>query len=36
LVENAEERFGSYRRLATSSQFRYVHPFEREKQQVAR
>jgi CofH subfamily radical SAM domain protein len=35
LVENAEERFGSYRRLATSSQFRYVHPFEREKQQVA-
>jgi len=35
LVENAEERFGSYRRLATSSQFRYVHPFEREKQPVS-
>jgi 7,8-didemethyl-8-hydroxy-5-deazariboflavin synthase CofH subunit len=35
LIENADERFGSYRRLATSSQFRYVHPFEREKPQVS-
>ena len=34
LVKNADERFGSYRRLAASEQFRYVHPFEREKQQV--
>jgi 7,8-didemethyl-8-hydroxy-5-deazariboflavin synthase CofH subunit len=32
LIENADERFGSYRKLASSSQFRYVHPFEREKQ----
>jgi 7,8-didemethyl-8-hydroxy-5-deazariboflavin synthase CofH subunit len=32
LIENADERFGSYRKLAASSQFRYVHPFEREKQ----
>ncbi len=32
LVENPDERFGSYRKLASSSQFRYVHPFEREKQ----
>jgi FO synthase subunit 2 len=35
LVENADERFGSYRKLAASSQFRYVHPFEREKQQAS-
>jgi len=35
LVENADERFGSYRRLTASSQFRYVHPFEREKQQAS-
>ena len=34
LVKNADERFGSYRRLAASEQFRYVHPFEREKQQA--
>src|SRR5918996_1921460 len=33
LVENADERFGSYRKLAGSSQFRYIHPFERDKQQ---
>lgn len=31
LVENAEERFGSYRQLTASSQFRYIHPFERDK-----
>lgn len=35
LVENPDERFGSYRKLATSSQFRYIHPFEREKQQAS-
>jgi len=35
LIENADERFGSYRKLASSSQFRYVHPFEREKQQAS-
>ncbi len=34
LVKNADERFGSYRKLAASEQFRYVHPFEREKQQA--
>lgn len=34
LVKNADERFGSYRKLAASEQFRYVHPFERGKQQV--
>jgi len=34
LVKNADERFGSYRKLAASEQFRYVHPFEREKQQT--
>ena len=31
LVENPDEQFGSYRRLTASDQFRYVHPFEREK-----
>ncbi|MCS6925572.1 MAG: 5-amino-6-(D-ribitylamino)uracil--L-tyrosine 4-hydroxyphenyl transferase CofH [Candidatus Binatia bacterium] len=31
LVENAEERFGSYHQLTASSQFRYIHPFERDK-----
>jgi len=35
LIENPDERFGSYKRLAASDQFRYVHPFEREKQQVS-
>jgi 5-amino-6-(D-ribitylamino)uracil---L-tyrosine 4-hydroxyphenyl transferase len=35
LIENPDERFGSYRKLAASSQFRYVHPFEREKQQAS-
>ena len=35
LIDNADERFGSYRKLASSSQFRYVHPFEREKQQTS-
>jgi FO synthase subunit 2 len=34
LVKNADERFGSYRKLAASEQFRYVHPFERDKQQA--
>ena len=32
MIENPDEQFGSYRRLAASEQFRYVHPFEREKQ----
>ena len=32
LVENPDEQFGSYRRLTASDQFRYVHPFERQKQ----
>lgn len=35
LIENPDERFGSYRKLATSDQFRYIHPFEREKPQVS-
>jgi len=35
LIENPDERFGSYRKLAASSQFRYVHPFEREKLQAS-
>jgi len=35
LVENPDERFGSYKRLAASDQFRYVHPFDREKQQMS-
>jgi len=35
LIENAEERFGSYRKLTASSQFRYIHPFERSKQQTS-
>lgn len=35
LVDNADERFGSYRTLTASSQFRYIHPFERDKQQVS-
>lgn len=35
LIENPDERFGSYKRLAASDQFRYVHPFEREKQRVS-
>lgn len=34
LVKNADERFGSYRKLAASEQFRYIHPFERDKQQA--
>ena len=33
LIENPDEKFGSYRKLTASPQFRYVHPFEREKQQ---
>ncbi|MEW6297812.1 MAG: 5-amino-6-(D-ribitylamino)uracil--L-tyrosine 4-hydroxyphenyl transferase CofH [Thermodesulfobacteriota bacterium] len=36
VVDNADERFGSYRTLTASSQFRYVHPFERDKQQAPR
>ncbi len=35
LIENAEERFGSYRKLTASSQFRYIHPFERSKQRTS-
>ncbi|MGE0821265.1 MAG: 5-amino-6-(D-ribitylamino)uracil--L-tyrosine 4-hydroxyphenyl transferase CofH [Candidatus Binatia bacterium] len=35
LIENPDEQFGSYRQLAASEQFRYVHPFEREKQQIS-
>jgi FO synthase subunit 2 len=35
LIENPDEHFGSYKKLAASEQFRYVHPFEREKQQVS-
>ena len=35
MVENADEQFGSYRKLAGSEQFRYVHPFERDKQATA-
>ncbi len=35
MIENADERFGSYRKLAASDQFRYVHPFERDKQETA-
>lgn len=35
MVENADEQFGSYRRLAASEQFRYVHPFERAKHETA-
>lgn len=35
IVENADEQFGSYRKLAASEQFRYVHPFERDKQATA-
>lgn len=35
MVENADEQFGSYRRLAASDQFRYVHPFERAKHETA-
>ena len=35
MVENADEQFGSYRKLAASDQFRYVHPFERDKQETA-
>ena len=31
MVENPDEQFGSYRKLTASDQFRYVHPFEREK-----
>ncbi len=34
LIENPDERFGSYRKLAASDQFRYIHPFEREKQSM--
>ena len=35
MVENADEQFGSYRRLAASDQFRYIHPFERDKHETA-
>ncbi len=35
MVENPDEHFGSYRKLTASEQFRYVHPFEREKRAVA-
>lgn len=35
VVENPDERFGSYRKLAASDAFRYVHPFERDKQAAA-
>jgi hypothetical protein len=35
MIENPDEQFGSYRRLTASDQFRYVHPFEREKRQVS-
>jgi FO synthase subunit 2 len=35
LIENPDERFGSYRKLAASSQFRYIHPFEQEKQSIS-
>ena len=35
MVENADEQFGSYRKLAISEQFRYVHPFERAKHETA-
>ena len=35
MVENADEQFGSYRKLAASEQFRYVHPFERAKHETA-
>ena len=35
LIENPDERFGSYRRLTASSQFRYTHPFERGKEQTS-
>ena len=35
MIENPDEQFGSYRKLAASEQFRYVHPFEREKQAAA-
>ncbi len=35
MVENVDEQFGSYRRLAASDQFRYVHPFERDKRETA-
>ena len=35
MVENADEQFGSYRKLAASEQFRYVHPFERDKRETA-
>ncbi len=35
MVENADEQFGSYRKLAASDQFRYVHPFERDKHETA-
>ena len=32
LVENSDERFGSYKKLTASDQFRYTHPFDRDKQ----
>ena len=35
MIENPDERFGSYRKLAASDAFRYVHPFERDKQAAA-
>jgi FO synthase subunit 2 len=35
LIDNPDERFGSYRKLIASDQFRYVHPFERDKQSIA-
>lgn len=35
MIENADEQFGSYRKLTASDQFRYVHPFERDKRETA-
>lgn len=35
MIENPDEQFGSYRKLAASDQFRYVHPFERDKQHAS-
>ncbi len=35
-IENPDERFGSYKRLTASDQFRYTHPFDRDKQPTPR
>ncbi len=35
LIENPDERFGSYDRLTASPQFRYVHPFHRRDSKTA-